>query len=187
MIRELLLAGGALTAVYAITISFLYLDLTAPIKSYLGAFGRIMVMVSIAIASHYIILDTQITDLIFPIKSSLAKFVIPTSVIPLTETSFRLCFVTACLIAIIDKLIYLWCRRRLPYLITLAITFYLSFIGYITLDAIASQPVNTIAHRTIVLNEAFQAFIPIMIGLIGILFVVIIITTMSKLKKIYMQ
>ena len=182
MIRELLLSGAALAAIYAILIAFLYQDLTVPVKSYITAAARIILMAAIGIAAHYFFIDTAVLDSILPIKSTMARLVIPGAALPLVEASFRLCFIPACFLAIIDKLIYFWCHKRLPYLITLLATATLTSIGYFTLLAIAGEPSRTIVEMTTFFNEAFEMIVPIQIAFIGLLFILIVISIITHQK-----
>lgn len=184
MIRELLLSGAALAAVYAIIIALLYQDLTVPIKSYITAAIRIIGMVSVGIIAHYFLIDTDVLDTILPLKSSMARLVVPGAALPLVEASFRLCFIPACLIAIIDKLIYFWCHKRLSYILTLLTTFTLTSIGYFTLIAIAGKTGKEINDLAMFFDEAFEMIFPILLASIGLLFTLIFLSIIVKKKRL---
>lgn len=160
LMRKLLFSVAALTSFYLGFIFALHEDLTKPIKSAAQRIVPGILMFIVGVVVHNFLLNPDLIMEIIPfkhgfldIRSGFIRRAVVNTMLPFIAASVLEISITAAQIAIIDKLLYAWRRKRLPYLLALAAISFLVALSGMTLFALIMGDAKTIEETTRTITE----------------------------------
>jgi hypothetical protein len=189
--RKLLFSIAGLTAFYLIFMFILHEDLTAPIRGWKKRLipGLLMLIAGIFVSKllvspdllHFFIPQQSWLDLL-DIKSGFIRRALMDSVIPLIAASVFEISITAAQISLIDKLLFAWRGKRLPYSIALLALSGIAGTSAVTLFSIIMGSPDLMAQTTYILNQ-LSLVIGIILSTIFLLLIIINILNAVIPKK----
>lgn len=190
-IRKLLFSIAGLTAFYLIFMFILHEDLTSPIRGWKRRLipGLLMLIAGIFISKLlispdllYFVLPEQSWLDLLDIKSGFVRRALMDSVIPLIAASIFEISITAAQISLIDKLLFAWRGKRLPYIFALLTLSGIAGTSAATIFSIIMGSPDLMAQTTYLLNQ-MSLIIGIVLSTIFILLIIINILNALVPKK----
>lgn len=184
-VRQLTLSIGTLVAIYVVLITLLHKTLTAPITKENFLIRHILVPIVVygttLLTSIYYVIPHRLKA-ILPIESSLVRNALADMLAQSIGLSINLLCITALLCIGIDKLLYLYNNKRIPYFLTIIISLSLSLVAYNTFYITLSRQKAEIMEHT---NLIFKLFLglEIFLSLIILLIATLIATNYMKGKS----
>ncbi len=178
LIQKLLISIAGLTAIYLTFINVLHQDLIRKIsRSFAQLIPGILLVAAAFILSKILRNPELVFKYLLPIKSGTGRKIIGTNLLPLIAESIYTIGIITGLTAIIDKLLYFWRKKRLPYLLSLIIIILSTIIAAAALLAVISGEAGVTTRRT----EQLHIVRLIATNILGITALILTIINITKL------
>ncbi len=148
LLRKLLASIAVITTFYLVFLGLLYRDLTRSINRSIRHIIPGLLMIFGGIIISRLLMDPNQIRNILLIKSGFINKALKQIMLPYIASSVSLITMTGGQIAIMDKLLYIWRGKRLPYLITFITTIFIASIAGTALFVIIGEAQKTILEST---------------------------------------
>ena len=154
LVRRLLLATATLQAVYVLIVVGIYHDLTSRIHFPILRLLATFVVFGLIFNWYETLLEPETIHALLPFQSGSVRHAFIAQVMPLVLESIRVLLVTSAQISVIDKLLYIVARWRIPQTIAIGIAAAMAATGALVIYTALAEPRWRVAEVMAQLDSA---------------------------------